>query len=654
MAKDKKKVSDDELRRLEQELYATTEPAELKERSEELARLGHIDTAGEFIRTGPRQEEGKFTDVHPLMVHRRRRLLLINGIGLLVFIIFTVAALGTWWYRLSRQVNDGQVVLELFGPTEATSGQEVSYRVSYGNNSLVEWQDVEVIFEPPSGFTFKDTDAALDTSGRQYVARIGNLPPNEQRAFRVNGYLVGEQNESGLIKTQIVLTPVNFPSGAFTKETEITTAIVAFTLEMAVEASRDVAPGERIQVPIQVRNVGDEPLEGAYLKLGPGEGITLAVEDPAFSPEFSVPNSRWQLPTIQPLQTLTRTMAAYVEGPPGGQLVLDVEAGIASQGKDFVQRRVQSVFQMSLSELAVEQEFLASKNELVVQPSQKIDGVVRYRNSGNIGLKNAIVTLQFEGQGLDPASLRLPTGAYDSRTRRITWTAATVPALRLLQPQQEGELHVQFATLPVESFPKSGDHTQNFTIVTTAAVDSPDLPTPVGQTRQVFSDRFVMSVATAVDLRAEVLYDDGRLGIFSTGPHPPQVGKETTYTLRLQAGSLLNDLGTTRVTATIPDGVRYTGKHFRTAGELDFNDRTGEIAWSLPLLNAGTGRLRPHEELQLQVSVTPAEHLLGSKIELLHNLRIEGVDQFTESTVQYEYDDVVETENVRTETGARS
>jgi hypothetical protein len=132
------------------------------------------------------------------------------------------------------------------------------------------------------------------------------------------------------------------------------------------------------------------------------------------------------------------------------------------------------------------------------------------------------------------------------------------------------------------------------------------------------------------------------------------VGKETTYTLRLQAGSLLNDLGTTRVTATIPDGVRYTGKHFRTAGELDFNDRTGEITWSLPLLNAGTGRLRPHEELQLQVSITPPEHLLGSAIELLRNLRIEGVDQFTESTVQYEYDDDIKTENVRTETGASS
>jgi hypothetical protein len=374
---------------------------------------------------------------------------------------------------------------------------------------------VEVIFEPPSGFTFKDTDAALDTSGRHYVARIGNLPPNEQRAFRVNGYLVGEQNASALVKTELVLTPINFPSGKFTKEAEITTAIVAFTLEMAVEASRDVAPGERIQVPIQVRNVGDEPLEGAYLKLGPGEGITLAVEDPAYSPEFSVPTSRWQLPTIQPLQTLTRTMAAYVEGPPGGQLVLDVEAGITSQGKDFVQRRVQSVFHMSLSELAVEQQFQGSKNELVVQPSQKIDGVVRYRNSGNIGLKNAIVTLQFEGQGFDPASLRLSNGAYDSRTRRITWTASTVPALRLVQPQQEGELYFQFTTMAVEAFPRSGDQVNNFTIVTTAAVDSPDLPTPVGQTRQVFSDRFVMSVASATGGQRNDLHAAIAGGIFA-------------------------------------------------------------------------------------------------------------------------------------------
>lgn len=641
----------DDLQRLERDLYARQESPEIKKRSEQLAHLGHVESSDELVPTELQEKERAFKDIYPKLVHRRRVLFLINGIGLALFLIFTVVVLGTWWYRLGKQVSDNQVALEIVGPAEVTSGQEVTYRIIYGNNSLTEWQNVEVLFEPPRGFRVEETEPAMDTRDKQYAAKIGSLAPQQQGVMRVRGHLIGEQNAAALSKAQIILTPTNFPAGSFSKTVDFATAITSFSLELAVEASRDVAPGERVLMPIQIRNLGDKPLNGAYVKVKGSEGIKFAVEDPNFSPGFSVPQSRWNMPPIPPLETITRTLVAYIDGPPGGQLVVEIEAGIEENGQEFVQRTVQSVFHISASELTVEQVYQGSTQDITVGPGERVEGLVRYRNSGNVGLKDAIVTVQFEGRGLDPASLRLPKGAYDLRNRRISWSPATVPELHLLQPQQEGELPFSFTISAVEGFPTTGDHVKNFTLITTARVDSPDLPAPVGQARQVVSDRFVMSVETKLSLQAEVLYDDGRIGLKSQGPQPPQVGHETSYTVRFRLGSLLNDVGEVRLQAVIPDGVTYTSKQYRTAGEFDFNHRTGEITWTIPLLNGGTGRLRPPEELHVQVSVLPPENKEGAGILLMRDVKVEGIDQFTETVVRDTYDRELATPSVRSASG---
>ena len=135
-------------------------------------------------------------------------------------------------------------------------------------------------------------------------------------------------------------------------------------------------------------------------------------------------------------------------------------------------------------------------------------------------------------------------------------------------------------------------------------------------------------------MQADRFYDDGRLGITSTGPNPPTVGQETSYTVRLRVGSTLNDIGDVRITAIIPDGVRYTDKTYRTAGEVNYNERTQTVTWTMPLITAGTGRLKPAEEFDFQVAVVPGEHQRNHEIDLLKSLQLEATDEFTDTAVE--------------------
>ena len=213
----------------------------------------------------------------------------------------------------------------------------------------------------------------------------------------------------------------------------------------------------------------------------------------------------------------------------------------------------------------------------------------------------------------------------------------------MVQPQQEGSLNYSFTILPTNRFPTTGDTIKNQVLVTIATVDSPDLPAPVGQPRKIISDRAVLSVGTNLILEAAALYDDGRLGLTSSGPLPPQVGQTTSYTVRWRIGSTLNDVSDVRLVAVLPDGVSYTGKTYSTGGEVQYNERSGELVWTLPFMEGLTGRALPYQELHVQVAIRPGEDKRGQPVKLLNRVSLEAVDQFTEEAVQASLSDFPDT-----------
>ena len=150
---------------------------------------------------------------------------------------------------------------------------------------------------------------------------------------------------------------------------------------------------------------------------------------------------------------------------------------------------------------------------------------------------------------------------------------------------------------------------------------------------EVVSDRAVMSVRTDTLLRTDAFYDDGRLGLTSSGPLPPKVGETTSYTLRTRVGTTLNDVSDVRLEMVLPDGVSHTGDTFKTGGDLEFNDRTGQFLWTFPQITGLTGRGSPPHELHVQVAITPGENLRGKIIDLLNKVEVRFTDQFTDQVV---------------------
>lgn len=611
------------------ELY---EKKDAKEFSKRFSELEHMTPKPLSSHTDAVQPE--LVDVMQTRILRRQKVFQWIGIGALVVSVFTIAVVATIFYRRSRQVVPEHIVFGIEAPTEFTAGEYISYRVKYRNESRIAWNNVELLFVPPSGFRYRSSDVTVDASAKNYVISVGTLPAGEEKTSTISGQLIGEKRRSAIARAEIAISPENFPKARFQKETAASTTFVSVPVEVSAEISNNAAPGERIVGTIKVRNSSSVPLSGVLLQVIPTNGLQVAPEDASFSSGYIVADSWWELPSLEPSDEVSRIAVFSLEGRPGERRIVQIKGIIREKEELFVQREVDHVVTVTAAELSIRQTMNNSEEPFVIKPGESIEGAVHYKNVGTVGLKNAIVSTSFSGTGFDPSALILgKSGSYNPHSRSVSWTAASVPGLATLLPQEEGTISYSLRVLSAESF-KADASSQNQSLVITATIDSPDLPTPTGQERRVTTNRFLLPIGTDLSLAINALYDDGRLGITSSGPLPPQVGQETTYTLRMRLGSSFNDVGNVLLKGGVPDGVRFTQALYKTDGDIQFNERTGEFTWTLPIVKGLAGKALPPHELHIQVGITPGENLLGDSVALLRYISAEGTEIFTDETVK--------------------
>ncbi|PIT98370.1 MAG: hypothetical protein COT71_01145 [Candidatus Andersenbacteria bacterium CG10_big_fil_rev_8_21_14_0_10_54_11] len=612
-------------------LYARDEPRDLQARQRALHRLGITrQPHGSGEHAGDTLSSTKYRDLVRLRAKRRVRLLRFSGLlGALLVIGITVSILFVW-YRSRLTVTEVQIGISIEGPAELAAGDELMYQVHYGNLSRVDWHGVELAFTPPRGFTLLDSTPGLTPAGRQLLLPVGELASGARGEARIRGRLLGERNETALAEASVTITPDNFPSGQFVRTAVLATTISALPLELATLIPDDAASGERVRASLEVRNLSSQALSNVYVRLQPAPGMELLLTDPEMSTGFNAATGEWTLAELPALQTQLLTFIFVVSGQTGEQRPIGITAGIRQGEEDFVQRELTHIVTLSASEVVVQQRFQGESGPVVVRPGDHITGEVLYRNIGTVGLKDAIVKLKLEGIGYDPARLELRNGAYDPVTQTIFWSAATVPELAVVQPQESGVISYSFTLLPLAAFSDDPETGKNNVIVSTALLDSPDLPAPPGQPRQVISDRAILSVQTDPIFAVNAFYDDGRLGLKSSGPLPPRVAEQTTYTIRFRLGTTLNDVGDVRLIAVIPDGVSFTGQYYATKGEVTLTERAGRLEWTVPQIAGMTGRSRPPEELHVQVAVVPGDDLRGEVVSLVRELSATMTDLFVD------------------------
>jgi hypothetical protein len=591
------------------------------------AKLSRLDQTGFDPRFAPMdiakksfsKEDDWISEAEQLRLARKkiwRTGFIIVG-GLILFI------LSLWGFFKFRETSFSQerVAISLSGPQEVLSGKSLTYAIKYNNNNRAVLKNAVLKINFPKNFIPENNPGFHEEGVSALAIDLGDIAGHKEGAVDFQGKIFSPKGALIYLKAEISYTPSNL-SGQFVSQNQLSVSVQSSPVTIEINAPQKLANDDAIGYEINYQNNGEEEMVGMKIKVEYPEGFVFSKANP----QNSEGNNLWHIGALAPGESGKIRIDGKLSGVINYIRTVNVYIGIAD-GEDFIIYDEESAATQIVGSTLVISQTVNGQDNLNVNLNELLNFEIKFKNDGEIGMRDVIITEKLEGEALDYASLILNKGSFDMNSKTITWKASDFENLKKFEPGQTGS--VKFSIRVKNSLPIKKSSDKNFIISSLAKIDSQDVPTPIEANKIISGNRMDMKLNSLAVLETKGYYYDST--IENSGPVPPQVGKETTYTIHWKIYNALNDLGDARVVATIPTGVTVVevGSFNKDNLHYTFNDRTNSLIWEIGNIEAGTGILNSPREVVFQVKITPAPNQVNKAVELLGKTTLSAKDLFT-------------------------
>ncbi len=554
--------------------------------------------------------------VNESFVQKRKWLLM--GVGI-VGVIALVA--GAFFVRKMLFV-DTKVSLSIEGPKNVASAESVLFSLSYTNTNWVSLHNVEIILSYPKSFRL-DSSEKWTVADAKTTIPIGDISPRSTGRVDITGKFFGAKGDLSALAATLQYSPSQM-SEVFSYDTRYGVTISTSPLSLEVSAPQSAGTGDTVEYLVNFENQGDGKFSNIRVKAEYPDTFTFVSSDPAPSEGTSV----FSVGDIPPKTAGKVRVTGTLTGERGEVKPVKFSIGYLQGDGNFLSyNEVTQATRMSASPLLITQSVNDSR-DVTTTLGSVLTYRISYKNSGNIGLRDAIVTFDFDTAILDFSRMQKRSGYFDTEKNRLIWKASDIPQLAVLDPGESGEITFTVPVLDqVQDIP--GKH---FGIRTIARIDSPDIPTPEGSNKIIASNTLSVRLGSAIDLAVKGRYYDAP--IENTGPIPPMVGMQTTYALTFHLTNSFNDLSGAKVVASLPSGVRFTGKISPDSETVTFNSRTNELIWDIGNFSAGGDEVS--RDVTVQVAMIPGPSDVDESPRLMIRAVFSAKDSFTNEEVKRE------------------
>jgi len=255
---------------------------------------------------------------------------------------------------------------------------------------------------------------------------------------------------------------------------------------------------------------------------------------------------------------------------------------------------------------------------------KQVQGSISWQNNLTESVSNLTLTLSLSGAALDPSSVNVPDGFYDSAKSQIVWSSQQDAALASVAPGASGQLPFYFSTrVPTSAGLTNPSVNLNLQVQATR-MGGGTAPQSVSSAAQT-----TVNLASAASLTAQALHFSG--AVADTGPMPPVVGQQTTYTILWTVKNSSNTIAGSSVSATLPPYVTFAGSNGGANVTYDSASRT--VTWNAGDLKAGVGFSSPSAQASFQVALIPSVSQAGQSLNLTSGATFSGQDRFAQATV---------------------
>ena len=564
-------------------------------------------------------------------VLKKERTKAVKIAGIVVAVIFFVAAVmvGLYFIR-NASFNNSRVIIGITGSKDSPSGQLVNYEISYENNNRAALKNSILQISFPENFTPIGNENFKPEGRTGGIVQLGEIAGHGKGKYILSGKIYSPKGTMVFVKADLLFDPAGFNS-RFVASNQISIQVVSSSITLNFLAPQNLSNGDSLDYFINYKNEGSEDFQNVKVKMDYPQGFSFSNSNPPVSES----NNTWYIGHLAAGQEGKITVSGKLEGAKDDIKLARAYIGEVSDNQFVSQNEEKAETKIEASALTIRQT-VNDLGNLTVDAGEELRFRIFYKNEGSVGIRNVIVTEKLDSAVLDYTKLNLMAngGYFDANNKTITWKAVDVPALGFLESGAEGS--IEFTVEVKGIIPVNNAQDKNFVISSVAKVDSPDIPTPIQGNKIVAGNKMDMKLNSKLVLSVKGFYNDAFIA--NSGPIPPVVGQDTTYTIVWNVMNISSDVSGVKVESSLPTGVTLTGKVFPTDTEIKFNERTNGLTWDIGNLAAGTGILSAAKEVRFQVKINPAPNQASTEASILGPSTISGKDLFSDSNLSVTMD----------------
>ncbi len=552
--------------------------------------------------------------IHALEVHYQRRYhlkfsharkLFIFDMLLLVS-IFVIGGSAAFWYTYDPTVTKN-VALEVsaaaLGDTNRVkSGELITLKISFQNNSNVILEDPIIKVNIPAGFLIRSTPPNFTTSTQSIS--VENMKPRQGGELIFTGQFFGEPGKNFPAVVELIYRQEK--TNRFeVKTVGILTTPADSVLVVTATFPATIFSSGNWEVPVTIKNTGSENLSKISIPFPTNSGLNFSWR------ETGVTKKPLAIETLKPNETVTGTLRFSSQLPKD---ISELSVSLVPQIQINNQYFNQAAFNSKISVLHPGLKISSEWKQSIAQPGERVSLHIKVDNTGSVELNNLTLAIPLP---TNLVNVRETATANKATVKGSTMyiSAKEFPALDSIPRQETREIPL---TMVISNRP-SGSTELSLPISASATIIN---NTEKFETK---SNTSPIKLGTFINLGAESHYYSPEGDQIGRGPLPPKVGKETKYWALLALTNGTAEASNVTVSATLAPGVTWTSKSSVTRGrEPVYNPSTRTITWNVSSVPASET-----VGIDFELSITPTESQRGSIPVLLTNIRASAVDSVT-------------------------
>jgi len=530
---------------------------------------------------------------------------------------------GLLFFYGGSSFTESGIVLTVTGPTQASVGDEVVYKVHYENKTKTALNNLKLSFTYPSNSVIvKDGQVVTDTGNVQTINEP-DLPAGASKDEEFHAFLVGDRGNIKIAFVKLGFNAGNLKS-AFEKSAQLSTTISDVPISLTLVGPPTSVTGQAVTYLLDYRNQSSDDISDLRLTLKYPDGFNVT----KVSPSATANNTTWNLPLVKKGVGARITIQGTLVGRQGDSKTFDVALQRSINGTyvDYEKTTVTTVISSPLLDIGTT---INGSTDYISHAGDTLQYSIRYNNTSNLTLSGLTLTTRLVGSMYDLASLNTHGGFYDSSTNTISWNSTVIPAFDSLVPRANGT--VQFS-VKLKSISGSGSNNTLVHAITTLATDN--VPDTIDVDKISVTDDVLTKITSQPTFTQKMYYNDASFG--SSGTMPPQAGKSTTFTIHWLVTNPGNQLSNTKIVGTLPQGVTWKNVVSVGSGQAQptFNRNTSQVIWNIGTLPYGVGTSGElGYELTFQVAINPSPTQVGQPAPILTGATLSGVDSFTQQNI---------------------